>query len=337
MQETQPVHYRPEYNLWEIFRYKDIEQVLLDYATFSIDRALPEGLQSALVRCDPPKHRQLRGTVSKTFTPRSMEELTPRLTQIVDELLERACASGKINLVTELANPLPIRAIIEVLGLPLSDQERLRQWSSQLLDQIMGILKPDNTEILHYLSDLLNDRKHNPRNDFINGLLAMEENEELLTHEEIIYLLIDLLTGGNIATTDLLIFVLQRLSQHPETYQALRDDPSLIPGMIEEILRYDFSPANVWRTARHDTVFNGQQIKAGQYVVLWLGAANFDETYFPQSLQFDIRRSPNPHLTFAHGVHVCLGAPLVRLETRIALERIVARFSELHLNPEVLA
>ena len=128
-------------------------------------------------------------------------------------------------------------------------------------------------------------------------------------------------------------YAFQRFCLHPEIYQALRADPSLIPGAIEETLRYDFNH-DLWRTARHDTVLSGQQIKAGQYVVAWTVAANFDETYFPHSEQFDIRRSPNPHLTFSHGVHVCLGAPLARLESRIALEWIVTHFSDIRLDPE---
>jgi cytochrome P450 len=186
--------------------------------------------------------------------------------------------------------------------------------------------------------------------------------------------------AGNIATTTLINSVIRRLCQHPEIYQDLRDDPSLISGAIEETLRYDHSwpmspravranaskftdggskalhndehfqsspaapemeygfpiPINIWRRARHDTVLGGQQIKAGQDVAVYISAANFDEAYFSHSEQFDIRRSPNPHLTFICGVHSCLGAPLARLEGRLALEKIVAHFSEIRLDPEKL-
>jgi cytochrome P450 len=334
MQETQPVRYRPEYNLWEVFRYKDIQQVLLDYATFSADKRMPEAFPCALGKSDPPEYRQLRSLVSNMFTPRRMEELTPRLVQIVDELLEQATSSGKMHLVTELAYQLPVHTITELLGLPPEDHKRFQQWSYQLFRHMQGIEEPDNTEILHYFAGLLNERKHNPRDDLMSQLLAAEEHGAHLTHETIIYLCLELMTGGNVTTPTLLSSALQRFSRHPEIYQSLRDDPSLIPGAIEETLRYDFTTFNVRRTTRHDTVLNGQQIRAGQYVVIWLGAANFDETSFPQSELFDIRRSPNPHLTFGYGVHVCLGAPLARLEARIALERIVTRFSELHLDPE---
>jgi cytochrome P450 len=324
MQETQPVHYRPEYNLWEVFRYKDIQQVLLDDATFPVERT-----------SDPAQHRRKRVLMSKAFIPRRIEELTPHLIQIVDELLEPAITSGKMDVVAGLASPLPLRVIAEILGLPLADQERIRQWSSnQLLGKFTGTKSPDNDELHRYLSNLLDERKHDLRNDFISLLLAAEEREADLTREEIISICKELMVAGNSTTVMFLSMALQRLCQHPEIYQALRDDPSLIPGAIEEMLRYEFSGSNVWRIAYHDTVLGGQEIKAGQHVVVWIGAANFDETYFPQSSQFDIRRSPNSHLTFAYGVHVCLGISLARLESRIALERIVAHFSEIHLDPE---
>jgi cytochrome P450 len=333
MQEIQPIRYRPEYNMWEVFRYKDVQQVLLDHATFSVDKCLPEAFPGALGKSDPPEHRLIRSLVSQAFSPRRIAELTPRLVQIVDELLERASASETKNLVTQLANPLPGRVIAEMLGLPQQDQERFQQWSDQLIGQMLGVWNPDNTELIHYFSDLLNERKRNPRNDLMSALLAAEENGTHLTRATIIDMCLELMTAGHPTTTRLLSYALQRFSQHPEIYQALRDDPSLIPGAIEETLRYDFA-LDMWRTARHDTVLSGHEIKAGQYVIAWTGAANFDETYFPQSSQFDIRRSPNPHLTFGHGVHVCLGHPLARLEARIALERIVAQFPEIRLDPE---
>ncbi len=344
MQETQPVYYHPEYNIWQVFRYKDVRQVLSDHAIFSVQKCQPKSLPFTLLKSDPPKHGQFRSLVSKAFTPRRIEALTPCLTQIVDELLEQAYASGKLDLDAQLASPLPTRVISELLGLPLSDQERVQQWAYQLIDQLAAfqpqcseltdIRNPDNIELIYYLSDLLHKRKSHPRDDLISALLAMEEDETFLTREEIINLCSELMVAGNFTTIKLLRFVMQRLYLHPEIYQALRADPSLIPGTIEETLRYDFTAPHIWRMARHDTALSGHQIKAGQYVVVWMGAANFDETYFPQSERFDIRRSPNPHLTFGSGVHVCLGYPLARLETRIALERIVAHFPELRLDRE---
>jgi len=330
MQEKQPIRYHPEYNLWEVFRYKDVQQVLLDHATFSIDKCLPEGLPFALSKSNPPEHRQLRSLASKTFSPRQIEELTPRFVQIVDELLESAKVKGKINLITALAHPLPVRVIAEMLGLPPSDQERFRQWSYQMLEQLSGVGNPDNNGLLVYFSDLLNERKCNPRDDFMSTLLAAEENETHLTRETILSLCVELMFAGHVTTSQLLASAIRHSCEQPETYQALRDDPSLIPGVIEETLRYNIT-LNQWRTARHDTVLGGQEIKAGQYVVTWTSAANVDEIYFPHSAQFDMRRSPNPHLAFGYGIHVCPGHSLARLEARIALERIVTHFSDIRL------
>jgi cytochrome P450 family 109 len=334
MQETEPVHYHPEYDVWEVFRYEDVEQVLLDHEQFSIEKSLPEAFPGVLGKSDPPEHQRLRGLVSKTFTPRRVEELRPQLLQIVDELLEQVMIEGKMNVVTEFTYLLPVRVIAAILGLPPSDQERFRQWSYQLLNQMLDVEHPDNSELLQYFSDLLNERNLNPGNDLISGMLAAEEKETRLTREEILSLCLELMLAGNVTTTMLLTFAFYRFCQHPEIYQALRSDPLLIPGMLEETLRYDIPSMNVWRTARHDTVLAGQEIKAGQIIVVWMGAANFDKTRFPHPEQFDIRRSPNPHLTFGHGIHVCLGYPLARLEARIALERIVAHFSDIRLDPE---
>jgi cytochrome P450 len=338
MRENQPIRYRPEYNLWEVFRYKDVQQVLLDSATFTKDKSLPEsipeGFPKALLKFAPSPHRQRRSLISKAFTPRRIEELRPHLVKIVDELLEPAKTSGKMEVVTGLASPLPVRVVAEMLGLPLSDQERFQQWSYQLLGQVMGIWNSDDNELFRYLSDLLDERKRDPRNDLMSALLAAEENGVYLTREEIINMCLELMFAGNVTTSILLSLALHRVCRYPEIYQALRNDPSLIPGTLEETLRYDFSPMAVWRMARHDTMLGGQEIKAGETVVVWTASANFDERQFPHPEQFDIRRSPNPHLTFGYGVHVCLGYPLARLEGHILLERIVAYFSEIHLNPE---
>jgi len=334
MQKTQPVHYRPEYDMWEVFRYKDVLQVLLDHATFSVDKCLPETFPCALGKSDPPEHRQIRSLVSKAFSPHRIEEFKPLVGKIVDELLEQAKASGKTNLVTELAEPLPGRVIAKVLGLPAEDQERFQQWSNQLIGQMLGITNPDNSEIIQYFADLLNERKRAPRADLMSAFLAAEENGTHLARQKIIELCMELMTAGHPTTVRLLTYALQRFARQPEIYQALRNDPSLIPGAIEETLRHDFA-LDMWRTVRHDTVLSGQEIKAGQLVIAWTGAANFDETYFPNSKQFDIRRSPNPHLTFGHGIHVCLGNQLARLEARVALEKIVAQFSEIRLDTEL--
>jgi cytochrome P450 family 109 len=333
MQETQPIRYRPEYNTWEVFRYKDVQQVLFDHATFSSEKK-PTKVPFILAMTDPPRHHQLRGLISQAFTPRRIEELAAYLIQMVDKLLDPATVTGTMNFVSEFAYPLPVYAIARLLGLPPEDQEHFCQWSYQLLSQVVGVQDIDNTDLFRYFSDLLDERKRDPRDDLMSILLAAEENEPHLTRKEIISLCLELMMTGNVTTTMLLGTAILRFCRQPEIYQALRADPSLIPGTIEEVLRYDFSSFHMWRMARHDTVFNGHEIKAGQYVIAWIAAANFDEKYFPHPEQFDIRRSPNPVMTFGYGIHACLGSSLARLEGRIALERFIARFSDIRLDPD---
>jgi cytochrome P450 family 109 len=249
-------------------------------------------------------------------------------------LLGPAEQSGKLEVMTGLTYPLPVQVIAEMLGLPAQDQERFRMWSYQLLDQFTKGTNPDNTELFHYFSDLLEQRKADPQSDLMSALLAAEEDGARLTREDILFMCLELMMAGNVTTTMLLSYALDRFSQHPEIYEALRADPSLIPGALEEALRYDFSEISLRRTARQDMVLGGHEVKAGEMIVAWVGAASFDEDYFPHAEQFDIRRTPNPHMTFGYGIHVCLGAPLARLESRVALERIVARFSAIRPDPE---
>jgi len=335
MQETQPVRYWPEYNLWEVFRYQDVRQVLSDSATFSSEKSREVGgLSSSLVISDPPQHRQLRGLVSKEFTPQSVEGLAPHLIKIVDEMFERIIARRKKDVIPELTYLLPVHAIAELLGLPPGGQERSEQLTYQMLHQMLGTMNSDKSELFLYFSDMLNERKCDLRAGLISRLYTAKENGAHLTHEEIVSMCVEMLVAGTLNTTLLLERALSRLCQHLEIYQAVHDDPSLIPGVVEETLRCDFPGFHLWRTARHDTVFNGHEIKTGQDVLVWTAAANFDETYFPHSEQFDIRRSPNPQLTLGHGPHFCLGYLLARLQGRIVLERTLAHFSEMHLTPE---
>lgn len=335
MREQHPVHYNEDLQVWEVFRYTDVQQVLLDHADYSTNNTLPEHFPSTLGKTEPPRHRQLRSLVSKAFTPRSIEALTPRLVEIIDGQLEQAERSGKMEVMSELTYPLPVRVIAEMLGLPASDQERFRTWSYQLLDQLTRGTHPDNSELFHYFSDLLEERKAHPQNDLMSQLLAAEEDGVHLTRQDILYMCLEMMMAGNVTTTMLLSYALDRFSRHPQIYEELRADPSLIPSALEETLRYDFSEISLRRTARKDLVLDGSTIKAGEMIVAWVGAAHFEEAYFPHAEHFDIRRAPNPHMTFGYGIHVCLGAPLARLESKVALERIVARFASIRPDPQL--
>ncbi|HEY7416942.1 MAG TPA: cytochrome P450 [Ktedonobacteraceae bacterium] len=334
MQETQPVRYQPEHDLWEVFRHDDVQHVLTDHSAFSA-AVLLEGFPDAdTLNSDPPRHRRYRTLAGNAFTPRRIAQLGPRITAIVDEILEQGSAEGRLDIVEQLAYPLPVRVIGEMLGVPLKDQERFRYWSYQLLGFIPNEQDPTHSELLGYFTDQLNQRRKEPRDDLMSALLAAEMDGEHMTEEEVLNICVGLLVAGNVTTTQLLSFAARCFVKRPEIFPQLRDDPSLIPGAIEEILRYEFVNASFVRVARHDTTLGGCEIKEGQIVLVWLSSANFDETHFPHAEKFDIRRSPNTHLTFGHGIHYCLGAPLARFEGKIALERMAAHWSEIQGDPE---
>jgi cytochrome P450 len=203
-----------------------------------------------------------------------------------------------------------------------------------MFGQLVGIFEPDHGEVVDMLTEQLEQRRRTPTDDLMSALLAARAKDDRLPAAKIIHMCLDLVTAGNAPLSLLLSYTFARFCRDPELYQTLRRDPALIPGAIEEILRFDFSWFNLWRTARHDTELGGHEIKAGSYVVVWDSAANFDEAQFPRADRFDITRSPNPHLTFGQGMYICLGLPLVRTLGRVVLERVVETFEEIRFDPE---
>lgn len=336
-QNKAPICYRhhSQHPFWEVFRYDDVEQVLSDHETFSVEYRRLAGMSDfdMMSNSDPPLHRKFRALVSKAFTPRRIEQLAPRITAIVDTLLDRVTAHGKMDLTQDFAYPLPVQVIAEMLGIPSDRQEDFRRWSYQLL----GILPTDDPQhraLGAFFAAQLEQRAREPQDDLMSALLTAEVDGERLTREQVIAMCEGLLIAGNVTTTTLLNHAVLRFDQEHGIFEELHNDPSLIPGAIEEVLRYQFSLANMPRLVRCDTVLAGQVIKKGEVVLAWIGAANFDETYFFQATTFDIRRSPNRHLSFGYGIHYCLGAPLARLEGKIALERCVDRLRDLRCDPD---
>ncbi|MFE6056742.1 cytochrome P450 [Kitasatospora sp. NPDC056446] len=334
MQKNEPLRFRPEYNLWEVFRYDDVLQVLKNPNDFSVSNKTHMGLPFSFGRADIPDHRFLRGFVARSFQPSSIEGLAPEFTAMVDSLLEPALASGRMELLGELCYPVMERAVGHMFGLRIPGANRFRDWSDQMFGQLVGVRDPDHADVVDLFKEQLDDRKANPRDDLMSALLAERRKDDRLAEEKIVHMCLDLATAGNAPLSLLLAYAFKRFCEDPEFFQTLRRDPSLIPGAIEEILRFDFSWFNLWRTARHDTVLGGQEIKADQYVVVWDSSANFDENYFPQADRFDIRRSPNPHLTFGQGMYICLGLPLARVLGRVVLERVVTTFADMRSDPE---
>ena len=338
MQTSQPIRYRPDGGFWEVFRYEDVQRVLSDASTFSVEFVRIEGLPDIddLGNTDPPLHRKLRNLVSQAFTPRRVAQLAPRIRSIVDELLDEAIANGQVDIAQQFAFPFPIRVIAELLGVPSEDKGKFLQWSYQLLLGHSTSAEGQQGGLETYLLALLDQREKEPRDDLMSALLVAEVDGERMDHAQILGICEALLFAGNITTTMLVNHSFHHFAEHPEVFEELRQNPALIPGTLEEVLRYEFSFSNLARLVKQDTVLAGQTIKEGDAVIAWMGAANFDENHFPHAEQFDPTRSPNPHLTFGNGIHYCLGAPLARLEGKIALERISERIHDIRSNPEQL-
>ncbi|MEV4114450.1 cytochrome P450 [Nonomuraea sp. NPDC049695] len=334
MQKNEPLRFRPEYNLWEVFRYEDVNHVLKNPDTFSVTNKTHMGLPFSFGRADIPEHRFLRGFVARSFVPGNIESRAPAFTSMVDSLLAPVLTAGRMEILGEFCYPLMERVVGDMFGLRITGAGRFREWSDQMFGQLIGVRSPDHADVVELFTEQLNERKRNPSDDLMSALLAERSKDGRLAEEKIVHMCLDLATAGNAPLSLMLAYAIARFCLDPELYQTLRRDPSLIPGAIEEILRYDFSWFNLWRTARNDTVLDGREIKAGQYVVVWDSSANFDENYFPHAERFDIRRSPNPHLTFGQGMYICLGLPLVRVLGRIVLERLVSSFSDVRFDSE---
>ncbi|MEU5697200.1 cytochrome P450 [Actinosynnema sp. NPDC020468] len=333
MQRDEPLRFRPEYDLWEVFRYEDVTRVLKDPTTFSVTNKTHMGLPFSFGRADIPEHRFLRGFVAQAFVPGNVENLAPRFTALVDSLLAPALAAGRMEMIGELGFPIMEQVVADMFGLRITGAGRFRQWSDQMFGQLVGVRSPDHDDVVGMFAEQLAERKRHPGDDLMSALLAERGKDDRLSEEKIVHMCLDLSTAGNAPLALMLAYAFTRFCLDPGFYQALRREPALIPAAIEEILRFDFSWFNLWRTARHDTVLGGREIKEGQYVVVWPSSANFDESRFPRATEFDLTRSPNPHLTFGQGMYICLGLPVVRVLGRVILERIVATVADIRFDP----
>jgi cytochrome P450 len=343
------VHFDERQECWQVLGHPEAGAVLADPAVFSSDLSAlqPQQDDFALfqrgnfVRMDPPQHRTLRTLVSQAFTPRVVADLEPRIAELTGELLDRA--GERFDLVDALAYPLPVIVIADLLGVPVSDRALFRRWADALLDQDID---PDRSlrevgeqavtavaPVLHemngYFLEHIRSRRAAPREDLTSKLVQAEVDGEQLADEEIVGFVGLLLIAGHITTTATLGNSLICFRDAPDAVPAIRADPALLPTAIEEVLRMRTPFPRLARIARTDAEVGGVRIPAGQVVLVWLAAANRDARVFPQPDRFDVRRTPNPHLTFGHGIHFCLGAPLARLEARVALRLLLDRYRDI--------
>ncbi len=340
LRQDDPVYYDDERGSWHVFRYPDVQRVLSDYKTFSSEFARGAGASAeepfaaSMISSDPPRHRQLRTLVSQAFTPRSVDALAPRIQEIVDEYLDKVMADGKMDIMHDLATPLPVIVIAELMGIPAEDRGRFKHWSDWIVSAAaMGTeIDPEMfqsnavMEMSAYFFDMIEKRKVQPGDDLISGLLQVNIDGQGLELIELLGFCSLLLVAGNETTTNLLGNAMMTFADHPEEWQLLRSNPSLVPQAIEEVLRYRSPVQTMFRVTKQEVEIGGKVIPPNEVVMAWIGSANHDEQQFEDPECFDIQREPNRHLAFGYGIHFCLGAPLARLEGKIALTEMLKRF-----------
>ena len=339
MRAEHPV-WRDRYGMWHVFRHDDVEAILRDPATFSSDtaRLVPAAApvrRGMLTQIDPPEHRALRRLVSATFTPRMVAGLEPRIRSLTGQLLDDA--GERFDLVDALAFPLPVIVIAELLGLPADDRPLFRTWADGLFNMQVG--DPNDpelgpqvaaamSEIIDYFLRACRARRAEPRDDLISALVTTEAEGRVLDDEEAANFSMLLLLAGHITTTVLLGNAVRTFDENPGVWDELRADPALIPGAIEEVLRLRSPFVQVGRATVRAVDVGGVEVPADALVLPWLLSANHDPAAHREPERFDLRRGlgGGAQLAFGHGVHFCLGAPLARLEGRVALEELTGRF-----------
>jgi cytochrome P450 len=350
-----PIHRDPSGRGWMVSRYDDAEKVLAD-RRFSSQRMLNaqerQGMSGAVLKAlarqmlfmDPPDHTRLRSLFTKAFTPSRMEALKPQVGEMVSELLDRAEERGRqMDFIQDFAIPLPVTVIAQLLGVPTTDWLSLREWSVALGKLLGGreLTLQESTEsqmgvmqFVKYFADLIAERRKNPAPDMVSGLIAVEEQGDRLSTEELIVNLILLLAAGHGTTTHLLGNGLLALSRHPQEWKFLVDNPAVTPGAVNELLRFDGPVQVTGREATDDIALGTRTIRKGERVTVLLGAANHDESRFADPDRLNLQRPGVRPLSFGHGIHTCLGAALARMEAQVAFSGLARRYPHFSITTD---
>ena len=341
LREEDPVHLSP-LGFWVLTRYEDVVALVRDPRLGHELQGPMEGA-SMLFR-DPPAHTRLRSLVSKAFTPRMLERLRPRIREIVDVRLARARETGYLDVIADLAFPVPATVISEMLGLPVEDHEQLRRWSGALTRTLDPVMSPDDmggiasasVGFSTYLSDKLAERRRRPGEDLLTALLAAEQEGDRLTAVELFSTVELLFVAGHETTTNLIGNGFLALLRNPSQLRRLRGDPALLRTGIEELLRYDSPVQLLIRTVKEPVVVRGRRLARGDSVLLLVGAANRDPAVFRDPDVLDVGRPEGRHLSFGGGIHFCLGSALARMEGQIAIGALISLFDEFEFDADAL-
>ena len=340
MRKNAPVSFDPERNCWDVFCYEDVQMVLQNFRLFSSKR---NGNVQTLLDMDPPTHRRYRNLVSQAFTPKTIRELEPRITAITHELLAPLQGKRKIDMVAEIAYPLPVIVISEMLGVPSHDRKMFKEWSDILVAgtqsaspnvmyKLFAKQEKAMLDLQTYFKRKISNRQINLTNNIISTLMTAEVDGDTLSMDELLSFCFLLLVAGNETTTNLIANTMLTLFEQPDILNQLYRDHSLIPAAIDEVLRYRSPFHGMNRFVTEDIQLKGMNLKKGQEVMAWIGSANRDESVFDKPDVFDINRSPNNYLSFGEGVHYCLGSQLAKLEAKICITEMLKAIPNMKLD-----
>jgi cytochrome P450 len=358
-----PVHWLDSLGTYVVTRYDDVVSLLRQPNVFSSAKGMGDLLSMAfgsdkgagkarltgagavgrsLIASDPPVHTDLRRLVSRAFTPRAIAELEPRIRQIAEELVGGLVARGEGDFVADLAYPLPVIVIAELLGIPPERRADFKRWSDAIVSAFTLSADAQTTrtqasEMIDYFIEIVAQRRANPGADMISILVTKgADGEDALRLDELVGFCTLLLVAGNETTTNLLGNSLRVLFERPDVFARVRDDRSLLPQMLEEVLRFDAPVQCLFRATTEPAELSGVELPAGVRVMPVFGSANRDDRRFPDAHRFDLDRRPADHVGFGQGVHLCIGAPLARLEARIAMEALFNATGTIELAGDIV-
>ena len=353
LRDKDPVHWSPLMDSWVFSRYKHVDGILRDHKRFSndtskrgnpshIDESFDLANQPSMLFRDPPDHTRLRALVSRAFTPAVVEGLAGHIRAIADDLLDQIDDPSAFDLMEAIAAPLPVIVIAELLGVPTEDRPQFQIWSRHrarglepnITDQERRLVTEAGKELDAYFLGIIDQRRREPQDDLISGLVAAEEAEDKLSQAELLAMLRLLLVAGNETTTKLIGNGMLALLRNPGQLEVLRQSPDLMPSAIEELLRYDAPVQLDVRVALEDVEFDGRDVKKGQGIMVLLGSANRDPEVFSEPDRLDLTRQEANHISFGRGIHHCLGASLARLEGRLTFEAIMERFANIRMQTD---